>query len=91
MFFLNVYMPHEFFVNGPVLVRVRDRNLYLMRPNGKEMRMEIRAKRIVEDDEELSSLVRAADAPTSSDTIADMLNEAAERERVLSGGIPRRD
>ena len=89
IFFLNGYMAHEFFINGPVLVHMNDRYLYLMRPNGKEMRMGILRKRIVENDDEVAALNREADRPVPSDTVADMLNEAAERNRgLIPRGIP---
>ena len=88
-FFLNAYTPREFFINGPVLVRLTDRFLYLMRPNGREMRMTIVMKKIVEDDAELAMLNHEADKPVPSDTVADMLDQAAERHRgLIPRGIP---
>jgi hypothetical protein len=95
-FFLNVYMPHEFFLNGPVQVRITDRYLYLMRPTGKEMRMSIVMKRIIEDHDELAALNRQADKPVPSDTVAAMLDEAAEKQRgrlgpLIPGGVPHSD
>lgn len=88
-FFLNAYMPSEFFINGPVLVRLTDRFLYLMRPNGREMRMKIVMKRVVEDDAELAMLNHEADKPVPADTVADMLDQAAERNRgLIPRGIP---
>jgi hypothetical protein len=88
-FFLNAYTPREFFINGPVLVRLTERSLYLMRPNGREMRMTIVTKKIVEDDAELAMLSHEADKPAPSDTVADMLDQAAERNRgLIPRGIP---
>jgi hypothetical protein len=78
-----------------VQVRVTDRYLYLMRPNGREMKMSIVMKRIIEDQDELAALRRQADKPVPSDTVAAMLEEAAERQRgklvPLGGGIPHSD
>jgi hypothetical protein len=86
-FFLNAFLASEFTMNGPVLVRVTDKNIYLMRPNGRDMRMTIRAKRRMTD-EEVAALNALETPAASSDEIADMLNKAAERGALIPRGIP---
>lgn len=88
-FFLNAYSPAEFFINGPVLVRVNDRFLYLLRPYAKrEMRMAIKMKIIIEDDAQLAELNRIADKPPSSDQVADMLDDNYQRQQKRQLPIP---